>query len=260
MTYSDKRYTELEKTIRLAGETLMSFWPGGEAQAKLERETKADGSLVTSADFASNEIIVGKLRELFPEDGILSEEIPPTPELEQAERLWIIDPLDGTQSFSDGNSDFSILVGLSVKSKVIFGLMYFPAMGILASSELDGDALIDGAAIRVSEYSEIRPESVYIRKFTPEKSSLIYPERMDSGMALLGLARGDFDGLIIKLNHHKQWDLAAPSVLIENAGGKITDQNGDPFSYSAQNFNYGYFVASNGKVHDELLSLIPENQ
>ena len=77
-------------------------------------------------------------------------------------------------------------------------------------------------------------------------------------MAFLNVARGDFDGIIIKLVHHQEWDLAAPTVMIQEAGGMLTDEHGAPIEFKKGPVQYKYLVASNGKVHSELLSLIKE--
>src|SRR5262245_59405259 len=105
---------QLESAIRQAGAKLLEYWPGGTSASGLDVKKKADGSVVTSADFASNEIVVQALRASFPQDGILSEEFPPDDLLKSKSRIWIIDPLDGTQSFVDGNDDFSVLVALTI--------------------------------------------------------------------------------------------------------------------------------------------------
>ena len=250
---------ELEHAVRAAGNALMSYWPGApdKAHSELGAFRKSDGSFVTRADFASNDIVTAALSRLFPDDGILSEEIPPTPELHAKERLWIIDPLDGTQSFMNGNDDFSVLVALARQGIPDFGFMLFPARNKLAVGKRGAGAFVDGTPMKVSPSQKIRPESVYIRNFDPRRTDCVYPKWIDSGCAFMMLAEGVFDGLIIKIVSHREWDLAAPAVVVEESGGLVTDENGEKIRFYPGSMTYKYFVASNGAVHDELLKLIP---
>ena len=246
----------LEKVIREAGALLRSYWPGRESKDGLDIEKKQDGSLVTKADFASNEIIIAGLQRIFPEDGILSEEIPASPDLAEKKRVWVLDPLDGTKSFVDGEDDFSILVGLVEHGKPVFGMMYFPERDFFGTAAEGMSALVDSRALKVSQSTELRSQCLYLRHCDYAVGDAKYPNWMDSGLALLSVAQGTFDGMIIKLVHHKEWDLVAPSVFIQEAGGRVSDEHGNPLVYCTRPFDYQYFVASNGLIHDQLLGMI----
>lgn len=250
---------QLSEAVRRAGAKLMEFWPGkeGGSRESLGIEKKSDGSFVTQADFASNEILVSTLQSLYPSDGILSEEIPASADLAAKNRLWIIDPLDGTQSFINANDDFSVLVALAVQQQAELGFMFFPARNRLGVAKRGHGAFVDGERVHVSSFATPRPESVYVRNFTPTRAELAYPRWMDSGCAFLTLAEGTLDGLIIKIVSHREWDLAAPAVVVEESGGKVTDENGAPIRFYPGSMQYKYFVASNGAAHEELLRLIP---
>jgi 3'-phosphoadenosine 5'-phosphosulfate (PAPS) 3'-phosphatase len=255
------KINELEKTIRQAGQLLMNYWPGkgstGTYNTKnLDIQAKKDGSFVTEADFKSNEILMSALKKLFPNDGILSEEIPADQDLHSYNRVWVVDPLDGTKSFIDGQDDFSILVGLVEKGKPVFGMLYFPARELFGCAQSQLSAVVENRALSVSEYKQAREQSIYLRHCDFNIGNLAYPNWMDSGLALLSVAQGAFDGIIIKLVQHKEWDLVAPSMFITEAGGKVTDGYGNPISYCNKSFDYEYFVASNGHIHDQLLALI----
>ncbi len=249
----------LSKVIRRAGATLLEFWPGGaslERRRELATETKADGSFVTQADFSSNEILLCGLRDLFPSDGILSEEVPPSPELPATNRLWIVDPLDGTQSFVNGNDDFSVLVALCVGKHPEYGAMFFPAREQFAYAQRGAGAYLNGNRLAVSKTKQLRPRSVYLRHLEIAQKELAYDQWLDSGCAFLSLSRGEFDGIIIKIVCHREWDLAAPAIVIEESGGKVSDEHGKRIAFNEGAMNYKYFVASNGAVHDDLLTMI----
>ena len=108
---SPEQRDELEAAIIDAGHEILGFWPGGQARP-MQVKKKPDGSLVTDADYASNRIIVRALERIFPNDGIFSEEMPKRVININQKRVWLIDPLDGTKSFVEGNEGFSILVAL----------------------------------------------------------------------------------------------------------------------------------------------------
>ena len=248
----------LEQAIREAGRTLLSYWHGGQAsESSLGIQAKSDGSFVTKADYASNEILVHALRSEFAHDGILSEELPMDEALANASRIWIIDPLDGTKSFIDGKDDFSVLVALTVDHLSELGYMYFPARNIFALARRSSGAWSNGVPLQVSPSTQLRSQSVYYRNFAPEAPELCYKESMDSGCAFLMLASGVFDGLIIKIVSHREWDLAAPAVVVTESGGTVTNEFGEPIRFVPGAMNCRYFVASNGRTHEELLSLIP---
>ncbi len=251
--------------VQEAGELLLCKWPGGEGcNLELEQELKADGSLVTEADFASNEHILSALQQLFPEDSILSEEVPPEPGLSERERVWILDPLDGTSHFAKGMDDFSILLGLCEHHEISFGIMYFPAKKRFAIGERGKETTLNGKSLSVSTSEVLREQSVYIRNFEPDfgkvSAGVIQKEDLDSGMGFFKVCEGSLDGVIMRMTTHKEWDIAAPCAVLEGAGGRVSDEKGQPlrFNQGGASVNFRYIVASNGKTHEELLSLIPK--
>src|SRR5690606_19636336 len=131
--------------------------------AGLTIHKKQDGSLVTDADYASNELICTRIRSLFPGDGILSEEEPRDPQLANRERVWIIDPLDGTQSFIDGNDDFGVLLALAEKRELQLGIIHLPALGQLAVAAKGRGTVLNGTSLRVSASERIRSQGLYVR-------------------------------------------------------------------------------------------------
>lgn len=255
--------TQVEQVLALvqrAGKTLLEFWPGGPAGKSgrtLKIQQKSDGSFVTEADFASNEILVAGLKKLFPDYGILSEEGPPDPTLKNRSHVWILDPLDGTKSFIDGNDDFSVLLALCVNGVPEFSVMYVPAREMTAVAKRGEGATLNGHALQVSTSTAFRPRSVYLRNMEVEPRLEFYDRWLDSGLAFLTLCSGDFDGFILKIKTHREWDLAAPALMVQEAGGRITDEGGKEVTFLENSISYRYLVASNGIVHPNLLALIP---
>ena len=255
---SDTEIQLLMGGIRQAGAVLLEYWPGRLGSSALGPvEWKGDGSPVSAADLLSNQTLCGLLQRLYPNDAILSEEVPvDAVALKASRRVWIIDPLDGTSAFLQGRDDFSILLSLWFDNKPVLGFMFFPARDQMVVAQKNHGALLNGTLMAVSQASECISGGAYIRNFDCFKPQLASPV-MDSGLALMKVACGDLQGAIIKMTTHREWDLAAPIVAILEAGGKVTDEQGNSVLCGTGEMMFSYFVASNRRCHEELLELIP---
>ncbi len=258
--FDDQRLNQLVDTITRAGDVLLSYWPG--SSSSLERLSsdivqKSDGSPVSTADLKSNELLSREIATIFPEDILFSEETAIEPErVRQSMRTWIIDPLDGTAAFLSGRDDFAILVGLCESYRPTVGMMYFPARQEFAIAREGRGATLNGTPLRVSVTSHCRQGGVYIRNFECTRPEVASPA-MDSSLALLKVAKGELDAAVIRMTTHREWDIAAPMALIREAGGTITDEKGDEIRCGLGGVSFGCFVASNGRLHQEVLALIP---
>lgn len=254
---SEQQRAELLRAVRAAGDFLLSVWPGaGVSAADLSIESKADGSLVSRADFGANEILTNAITQLFPHDALLSEEAAPDlAALAAAKRTWVIDPLDGTKHFLNGTDQFSVLVALCEEHVPTLGIMFFPARGMLVLAEQGRGVTVNGEQAGVSLSGAARPASVYIRNFEATCPDLMSP-MMDSGLAFLKLITGELDGAVIRMTTHREWDIAAPIVAIKEAGGRVSDETGKEILCGLGLVQFQYLVASNSHTHEELLSLI----
>lgn len=254
----DMSFLQLMSSVREAGTLLLSMWPGRQGQeTHLSVTQKGDGSLVSAADMASNDLLTKAIRSLYPSDFIFSEEIASDPAtVFAAKRAWIIDPLDGTSAFLEGRDDFSVLVGLSVDHRAAAGLLFLPARNQMLSAEVGKGAFRNDTPIRVSDATEPRPSHVYVRRFSSKAPELEAP-MMDSGLALAKVACGELDGAVIKMTTHREWDIAAPMAILHEAGATVTDERGREIPLGMGGINFQYFVASNGHIHQSLLTIIP---
>ena len=242
--------------VKQAGDILMTFWPGA-CTRDFKIQQKKDGSLVTEADFASNTLLVQGLKKLFPHIAIFSEEMPPSEELKTAELAWVIDPLDGTKTFTEGNDDFSVLLALCKGTEPIFGVMYFPARQQLASAYKGEGAWLDGKKLSVSTRETIGKERLYLRNLELPTRDIFYPRWMDSGLAFFNVCRGDFDGIILRIKTHQEWDLAAPTIMLKESGAIISNEIGESIHFYREPIKYKYFICSNARVHADILAMIP---
>lgn len=255
---SDKGH-ELVKAVRTAGELLLRYWPGSTPKHEAVIKEKSDGSLVSTADIESNQVLTSALKRLFPGEVIFSEEEVNDPRVvSAAEKVWIIDPLDGTSAFLSGRDDFSILVGRCHNKRPTEGIIVFPARGILVQAEQGKGATANGKRLSVSTHQVITEGSVYIRNWSCPRPEVASPS-MDSGLALYKVAAGELDGVVIRMLTHKEWDIAAPALAIVEAGGRVTDERGKEIELGRGEILFDYLVASNRLIHQELLDLIPDN-
>jgi len=254
---------------REAGAVILDLYEGPlDIQQKIGAN---DREPVTQADTLANEIIVQRLGREFPHDGILAEESVDTVRRLGKSRVWMIDPLDGTTGFIDGNGDFAVQIGLTENGQCMLGVVYQPLTGVLYRAVRGGGTWIERPEFapekaQVSDHSEI--STMRLAASRSHRSP-----RMDTVVEAFGLKeeirRGSVGikvGLIVErqcdLYVHlsprtKQWDTCAPEIILREAGGTITDLFGRPLSYNqAEVQNRNGVVASNGAAHARIIELL----
>ncbi len=216
-------------------------------------------NLVTEVDKKSESAIIDVIREIYPDHFILSEEVG---ELSTASNIkWIIDPIDGTVNFAHGIPICCISIGVEVDGKMLMGCVFNPFMNELFFAEKGKGAFLNNRPIRVSKKDEVQSACLvtgfpyrwakididpipvferFIRKGLPVR-------RLGSAaIDLCWVACGRFDAFWeYNLN---PWDIAAGYLIIEEAGGKVTNFSGEPYSVYHKET-----LATNGIIHDEML-------
>jgi len=243
-----------------AGAVLLDYVKSG-----FRIEHKNPINLVTDADHAAERCVIDHLRALFPTHGFLAEE---QGRVEQSASpyLWIIDPLDGTTNFAHGYPAYCVSIGLEYRGRCVLGVVFDPSRNDLFTATEGCGAQLNGNPIHVSGASDL-DHSLLVTGFAYDirespknnldhfaKFSLKAQGMRRTGSAALDLcyvAAGRFDGFWeVKLN---PWDMAAGSVLVQEAGGKLTDFSGHKLSIYGQEL-----VASNGHIHQAMLTVLNE--
>jgi 3'(2'), 5'-bisphosphate nucleotidase len=265
---------ELSVALELAREAGAAILEIYEGPLDIQQKIAAnDREPVTQADTLANEIIVERLSRDFPDDGILAEESIDTARRLEKSRVWMIDPLDGTTGFIDGNGDFAVQIGLTENGLCVLGVVYQPLTGVLYRAVAGEGTWIErpdypAEKAGVSEHAEI--STMRLAASRSHRSP-----RMDTVVEAFGLKeevrRGSVGikvGLIIEQQcdiyvhlspRTKQWDTCAPEIILREAGGAITDLFGRPLRYNqAEVQNRNGVVASNGAAHARIIeSLAP---
>ncbi len=233
----------------------------------LQVSSKGDIDLVTEADLAAEKLIIERIKSHYPRHAILAEESGSTEGViavpGESDWRWIVDPLDGTTNYAHGYPCFCVSIALERASKIEIGVIFDPSRNELFASERGQGATMNDRMIRVSEVEDLNaamlctgfPYNVRERpnfardfaNFTMNAQAV----RRDGSAAidLAYVACGRFDGFWEDgLN---PWDVAAGILLIEEAGGRVTDYSGAPLDiYTAK------VLASNGLVHDAMMRVL----
>ncbi len=223
---------------------------------------KATLSIVTDADHASEAHIIQTLRREFPDHDIMSEET--ATQLTGAPYCWIIDPLDGTTNYAHNYPSFCVSIALAEQMQPVVGVVYHPMMHELFVAERGRGARLNDAPIRVSSISTLDDALLatgfpYDRRERPDYYLKFYREFMirtqglrRAGAAAIDLAYvacGRYDGFWeFGLS---PWDVAAAMLLITEAGGTVTDFNGNPARLDDQRI-----LATNGHLHQPMIEVI----
>jgi len=225
-------------------------------------EFKGEINLVTEVDKRCEERIIEIIREAFPEHNILTEETP-MPEGSSPYR-WIIDPLDGTTNYAHGYPCFCTSVALELEGEICLGVIYDPLLDELFTAQQGKGAFLNGERIAVSKTERLTNALIctgfpYDLRESPENNvnhfnNFIMEARAvrRDGSAALDLcyvAAGRFDGFWeLKLY---AWDVAAGKLIVEEAGGRVTDFSGGDLDIYGQET-----LASNGRIHEEMVRVL----
>jgi histidinol-phosphatase len=210
-------------------------------------ETKPDLSPVTEADTAVEQTVRMRLAADRPADGILGEEYG---DKGGSDRRWIIDPIDGTRNYSRGIPVWATLVALEENGVLQVGVVSAPALGRRWWAERGTGAFADGTQIRVSGVAAIEDAILCFaveQQLPPIASRCWHARGFGDFWAHMLVAEGAADGAIDAIGV-SVWDLAAVRIIVEEAGGRFTDQSG------VARIDGNSAVSSNGLLHDELLA------
>jgi myo-inositol-1(or 4)-monophosphatase len=243
---------------REAGALLSTYF-----ERRVAVERKGDFDLVTEADHASERLVVERLRSHFPTHGIVAEE--GGGHDSKSEYRWYVDPLDGTTNFAHAYPIFNVTLALAKAGEMVAGVVYDPTRPELFTAERGGGAYLNNKRIRVSKTKALedvlaatgfpsrkRHQNVNIH-FYQQMAMATHGVRR-SGSAAIDLAYvacGRLDAFWeFGLN---PWDFAAGWLLVEEAGGRVTDMKGGRFQVTSP-----HVFADNGAIHDEVLVLFGE--
>ena len=236
-------------------------------------DSKAGDEPVTDADHAASALIVAKLRAAFPEDVVLSEEIPDDRSRLGRPRVWMVDPIDGTRDFILGHDGYAVMIGLCIDGLPTVGAVSQPATGKTYTGIAGVGAWLDrreSPDVRQPLRTSTLPGPPGIRLVaskshrTPRvdavRKALMIDDEWNIGSVGLkiGLVAESLRDLYVYTGGRtKVWDTCGPEAILHGAGGRMTDMDGRPLRYTDEDlYNRRGIVASNGPLHDLVVATI----
>lgn len=241
--------------VRSAGELAL-----GLLHRDLRRWSKPDGSQVTEADLAVNERLADTLRPHRPAYGWLSEESPDGPERLSCEDLWIVDPIDGTQDFIARGRDWCIAAALIHRGRPVAAAVYRPVGDELFTATENGPCELNGVPVCVADGPLLAGASIMGNRKSLQRLDGTGVEARTTRtlplqLRLAFVAAGRLDGAL-SFGQRNDWDLAAGELLVQQAGGRVTDTDGRSLVYNRpQTWQQG-LVAAGAKRHAAVLDAL----
>jgi myo-inositol-1(or 4)-monophosphatase len=243
--------------VREAGDLGLSL----SSKKTLEHWTKPDGSHVTEGDLAINALFETRLRAARPGDGWLSEETADDSQARMArDRLWIIDPIDGTRAFLEGRKEWCVAAALAVKGRPVLAAVFTPRHGEFFTAVLGKGASLNGQPLVIPESASL--EGAHIAGNRKALASLAHlgiaadpSGSLPLQLRLAHVAAGRLGGAV-SIGQRNDWDLAAGELLVSEAGGLVSGTSGEGYIYNrAEPWQQG-LVAAGAKRHAALIDAL----
>ncbi len=243
----------LRDAVQVAGETALRFFRNDPMVS-----TKRDNTPVSEADIAADAILMRLLSDNFADYGWISEESAFRP-AQNGSRTWIVDPLDGTRAFVKGREDWSVSVALIEEGRPVIAAIFCPCSGDLYEASAGQGAFVNGKRLRTSEQNAIEgcrmigyQDLFRSRKWTRPWPAMKVEIFNSMAVRLAYMAAGRCDA-VLTINAKSDWDLAAADLLVQEAGGNVTDIDGVPFKYGKGAMRKPNVLASGAMLHGKLL-------
>ncbi len=276
MSYKNELEIAIASAIE-AGEILKNHFKNRDKLQTQYKSKSGRGSPVTNADFESNELLKRKITSNFPDDGWLSEETTDDETRLSKRRVWVVDPLDGTNDFLNGIPEFSVSIALVEDKVPVLGVVYNPVSG-----ELYFGVKGEGAFLLKVEDKELlknstaqRLELNNMRKFTAEASVIVSRKELNKvekikflaskfgqvkfresiAYKIVSVASGWADA-VVSIFDKSEWDLAGAHIIAEEAGLKVTDSRGGKIFYNEKNVRKPGVIVACEFLHGEILKIL----
>lgn len=232
----------------------------------------APSNISTHVDKGSQEIILKILSEAFPLDGLCAEEdtaIPQTAASAAPERMWVVDPIDGTRGFAMKNGEFSTMIGLTIHREPVLGVVLEPTTMTYTFAWMGGGCWtkigVQGTPERCRVRNTAQAGSCVLVQSRPSPKHSPTPvelalkptrtlEMYSAGVKLAVVARGEADVYVNTYPNFRDWDICAGHILVTEAGGIVSGLRGEPLSYGEENFAQRRgLIASTAGIHSAVV-------
>lgn len=227
-------------------------------------ELKNDGTLVSNVDKEVSDLLDKELKAAFPNYAVLDEERGANLSRGNFDYCWLLDPLDGTRDYLMGKDGYSFLMGLCFRNRPVLGLAYKPQLKELVYATLNGGAYLerDGqrSALSTADTNDI---SVLVSNSIPSSKAEIMLKAIGAetitpsagSYKIVEVAKGTHNVFLCPPGHNMNyWDVCGPGLILSEAGGSITDIQGQNLNYSGDSYSFKQgLIATNGRLHSDLI-------
>jgi len=245
------------RAARAAGAVIADYWAHG-----VEVGDKGDAGPVTAADLEANERIREAVSAAFPADGWLSEETADSQDRLGRERVWIVDPLDGTRELVARVPELCVCIALAADGVPVVAVQYNPIAERLYAAARGAGTTLNGAPARVTSQTRLADARLLASRSESERGEWdVFASRcrvVPTGSVAYKLAEvavgvGD---ATFTLRPKNEWDVCAGVLLVEEAGGRVTGLDGEPLGFNRASTRLAGMVATNGVLHGAVMAMI----
>ena len=245
----------LLEAVREAGALALKYF-----RTDVDSWDKSPDNPVSEADLAVDTLLREQLTGARPDDGWLSEETEDTPDRLAKNRVWIVDPIDGTRAFLRGSPQFAVSAALVIDGHPVLGAVFSPAQDEMFEAVKGGGARLNGTPIHVSGNTDPTRARLLAAKQTFRTHG--WPEVADgaefhfvNSMAyrMVVVADGRYDATITTTNK-SEWDIAAAHLIVEEACGAVTNVDGTPLTYNRPHVHHDNVLCAGKELHDVLVA------
>ena len=235
------------------------------AKGSMKRWMKAGSSPVSEADIAVDKFLSRRLPPLVPDAGWLSEETEDNPARIGAKKVWVVDPIDGTRAFLDNRPDWSVSIALVEDGRPTVAALYAPITDEMFLATRGGGATRNGAPMKITPRANLDgariagPQSHLDKLVKLNAHMQPQPKVFSLALRATRVASGQFDAAFASKNSH-DWDLAAADLLVQEAGGAVTDLAGASITYNRPDPVHGTLIAAGADCHRALIELLRDRR
>lgn len=226
----DAGIRRLVDAVAEAADHALELWAGG--ATKVRQWEKEPGQPVCDADLSVNRMLHERLSDLDPEAGWLSEETVDNADRLAAQRLWVVDPIDGTRDYLRGRRGWAVSVALVDRGRPIAGVLAAPARNELWIAQAGKGAWRNGVLIQASGRSRLSGARVPVDALPRADRDLTVVHKPNSIALRMAMVAADEADLVATLRWGAEWDIAAAALIAQEAGAAVTDALGQPLSFN----------------------------
>ncbi|MEX6725786.1 3'(2'),5'-bisphosphate nucleotidase CysQ [Parapedomonas caeni] len=253
----DNDYRLIREVTREAGKLAADYF-----HRSFEAWEKSPGNPVTEADLAVDDLIKRRLLGTRPNYGWLSEETVDDPARLDRDRVWLVDPIDGTRAFMKGRDGFAVSIALVEHGRPVLGCLYAPMRDLFFTARAGQGAQLNGLGIRVGRSDTLAgcrmlaDKQLFEAAFWPERWPDMHIEKPNSIALRLGLVAAGMADAAVALRPKSEWDLAAAWLVLTEAGGVCTDHLGAHPRFNRPDPVYPTVVAASAPLYPQVLARV----